>query len=676
MRWHEHPIAQTFLVLAVMAGVISVQSVFTTQLFPQNNTAYSSINDATKVAALPGCPIPALDGVESTHPTFDPAVAESDPFNNFGPAIGGLSRASDSKQKFESVIPADKIDAGRIKVGTVIDGAIQLVEAMTPSSPYANANPLMSSDGTVIKIKTTPGQVIKAPDSGRQISGSGERYVGMVMYATSDGVRFANSRNDKPTGNEGYNLYIWGINTDSSVVSNYRRGQDEFKRKCFPQFKPGDRLGTAKGDFIYLALRDNGDFVTIRDVSWWDGKVTAGQGAVGGGTNPTPTTAGGNNNPTPTGGAANPTPTTGGGATSFAISKFSVDGNFSSDATNITVPFCWTVNSGSKKSDITATLGKFGQINMKINGQVAKFTWPFLNVDFTDFTTIISQEYLNVSDTTVITTLNVCKNVTFQVATLASFGAGPGYEFQIVPANNAASVSSPVRAYQHSGAQVTPTTQPPTPTPTRATCVQPNMYYCATNNRCMASQSQCDGIPTNTPVPPTPTQGSGSNPTATPRPNGGTSIPTTTPRPNGGTSIPTATPRPNGSTSFPTATPNPNNGSSSTSPIKSGDLVTNVVLKQTNAGVTVNGAAIDGSSNAGQFLWDRMYGLCQANKKGVVYMSNDCVKVNSRIEFFCEGSGNTMSLSNSVGLVAGGKCFVVSFESNGNIPLTAVMLNL
>lgn len=312
MRWHERPMAQTALILAVMAGVLTIQNIFVTQLFPEHsaNVAKRSANTLSKVAALPGCPVPALDGVEDRHPTFDATSAtESDPFNNFGPAIAGLSRASESKQKFESVIPQGSIDASHIKLGNVIDGAIVLTEAMTPSGSYANQNAQRPSDGTVIKIKTTPGQVIRAPDSGRQISGSGDRYTGMVTYASADGVRFANSRNDKPTGNEGYNLYIWNINTNQAVISNYRRGHDEFKRKCFPQFRPGDVLGIAKGDFIYMALRDNGDFVTIRDTSWWDGKVTAGQAATGGGTtgaNPTSTST-----PTPVTGTpvATATPT-------------------------------------------------------------------------------------------------------------------------------------------------------------------------------------------------------------------------------------------------------------------------------------------------------------------------------------------------------------------------------
>lgn len=248
-----------------------------------------SAQDLTNVAAVGGCPTPVLDGVESTHPTFDPSVAESDPFNNFGPAIEGLTKASADKQKFDKIIPDSSIDAQHIILGNVLDGDIKLVEAMTPSGTYANKNPDRPSDGTVIKIKTTPGQVIKAPDSGRKISGSGTRYVGMVMYATADGVRYVNSRNDKPTGNEGYNVYIWNINTDPGVIANYRRGHDEFDRKCFPQFQAGDTLGTAKGDYIYMALRDNGDFVSIRDVSWWNGKVAAGQAATGdsGGTAPT-----------------------------------------------------------------------------------------------------------------------------------------------------------------------------------------------------------------------------------------------------------------------------------------------------------------------------------------------------------------------------------------------------
>jgi hypothetical protein len=38
--------------------------------------------------------------------------------------------------------------------------------------------------------------------------------------------------------------------------------------------------------------------------------------------------------------------------------------------------------------------------------------------------------------------------------------------------------------------------------------VQPNLYYCATNNTCTSSNSQCDGIPTNTPIP-TPTNSVG-----------------------------------------------------------------------------------------------------------------------------------------------------------------------
>jgi len=460
-------------VLAVMAGVFAVQNVFVTQLFPQYSASNTPTSDLSKVAAVGGCPVPALDGVEDSHPTFDPAVAEGDPFNNFGPAIGGLSRASDSKQKFESVIPA----------GSVLDGAIELVEAMTPSGTYANQNPERPSDGTVIKIKTTPGQVIKAPDSGRKISGDGERYIGMVMYATADGVRFANSRNDKPTGTEGYNLYIWGINTDSSVVSNYRRGHDEFRRKCFPQFKPGDRLGTAKGDFIYMALRDNGDFVTIRDTSWWDGKVTNGQGATGGGgTVPTATPQGGGTLPTatPQGGGTVPTATPQGGGTvptatpqgggqtgadvfnPFSIGSLSVVQPQNEKV--LQVPFCWSIKSGKSKDNLTAALNSLGEINLKINGTVVTWGVPEWNFDTSNLGAIITNKY---SGSSTISPLSACENVVIFLRNLSSFGTGNSHNFQIVPQNNA-SLSSGTITRTGLLAELTPSATPGPGTPTVA----------------------------------------------------------------------------------------------------------------------------------------------------------------------------------------------------------------
>lgn len=207
----------------------------------------------------------------------DPAKVPTDAFNDFGIVKdAGLTPAPAGDVKFGDTISAAERDALHINLDGLIDGPITLANVWSVSSTYRATSGSSVKKNEVIAIRTTAGQVIKTPGSGRMIL-DGSNLSGMVMYVSNDGVRFANSRNDRPTAQEGYNLYIWGITPDPGLASRYQCANDTLGRQKMPEMHVGDPLGTAKGEFIYLALRDNGAFQDLLDTSWWNGKNSAGE---------------------------------------------------------------------------------------------------------------------------------------------------------------------------------------------------------------------------------------------------------------------------------------------------------------------------------------------------------------------------------------------------------------
>lgn len=207
----------------------------------------------------------------------DPAKVPTDAFNDFGMVkSAGLTPAPPGDIKFGDTISAADRDALHINLDGLIDGPITLANVWSVSTTYRATSGSSVKKNEVIAIRTTAGQVIKTPGSGRMIL-DGSNLSGMVMYVSNDGVRFANSRNDKPTAQEGYNLYVWGITPDPGLASRYQCANETQGRQKMPEMHVGDPLGTAKSDFIYLALRDNGAFQDLLDTSWWNGKGEAGK---------------------------------------------------------------------------------------------------------------------------------------------------------------------------------------------------------------------------------------------------------------------------------------------------------------------------------------------------------------------------------------------------------------
>ena len=219
-----------------------------------------------------------------------------------------------------------------------------------------------------------------------------------------------------------------------------------------------------------MALRDNGDFVTIRDTSWWDGKVANGQGATGGGgTVPTATPQGGGTLPTatPQGGGTVPTATPQGGGqqgASDVFVGFGTDGNIEVQNGYVKIPICWSIKSGKTKANLTAAMNAMGQLNLKINNQVAAWTIPILNIDVRDFRAVINTKYQSVADTAQIPTqLYVCERAMMTLDSLKTFGTGMSHTFQVVP-ENATGLASPIRTESGLLTATTATPVPGTPT--------------------------------------------------------------------------------------------------------------------------------------------------------------------------------------------------------------------
>lgn len=273
-------IAIALICLSTAVSLSDIMNGFAAYKSPSNKlTAYSDSARANLVAASTSNNCDGLGDVDLRPPNGiqNPASVASDAFNDFGMIINaGLSDAPSGEKKFSDSISTADRDTLHIKLDGILDGPIALTNVASVSTSYRTSSAAAAKKNEVIMIKTTPGQPIKVPGSGRMIL-NGTDLSGMIMYVSNTGIRFANSRNDKPTAQEGYNLYIWGITPDESVSARYQCANDTHQRKKLPEMRVGSILGKANGDFIYLALRDNGAFQDLLDVSWWNGKVSSGQ---------------------------------------------------------------------------------------------------------------------------------------------------------------------------------------------------------------------------------------------------------------------------------------------------------------------------------------------------------------------------------------------------------------
>jgi hypothetical protein len=119
---------------------------------------------------------------------------------------------------------------------------------------------------TVLGLRTRPGEVIAAPDSGYDIGGGNEF---LVLYAGETGITLHIGRDDDLTG---YTIHIDDVCVEPDLLALYRRLHSAGRGEL-PVLRGRQPLGRAVGDEIKIAVRDYGHFLDPRSRNdWWQGK--------------------------------------------------------------------------------------------------------------------------------------------------------------------------------------------------------------------------------------------------------------------------------------------------------------------------------------------------------------------------------------------------------------------
>lgn len=117
---------------------------------------------------------------------------------------------------------------------------------------------------TLVGLATTPGERILLPDSPRTI---GDGYEALVLYATADQITLKFTREDNVIS--GYTLHATGLCVEPALVALYNT-LNAAGRGQLPAVRGGQPFGSAAGDQVRVAIRDNGQFLDPRYLeNWW-----------------------------------------------------------------------------------------------------------------------------------------------------------------------------------------------------------------------------------------------------------------------------------------------------------------------------------------------------------------------------------------------------------------------
>lgn len=132
-----------------------------------------------------------------------------------------------------------------------------------PDDPAASVKPI-----SMIGLRTTPGEVIKVPNSGYIIGGN---YQVMVIFANNNNITVKYGREDNIGIKFGYAVQIEGTCVDPNLLNLYNQ-LNSAGRNDLPALTGGQVLGTANGNEIRVVIRDTGDFLDPRSkLDWWQG---------------------------------------------------------------------------------------------------------------------------------------------------------------------------------------------------------------------------------------------------------------------------------------------------------------------------------------------------------------------------------------------------------------------
>lgn len=117
---------------------------------------------------------------------------------------------------------------------------------------------------TLVGLATNAGERLLLPDSPRTI---GDGYEALVLYATADQITLKFTREDNVIS--GYTLHVMDVCVEPALVTLYN-SLNQAGRAQLPAVRGGQVFGSAMGDQVRVAIRDNGQFLDPRYLeNWW-----------------------------------------------------------------------------------------------------------------------------------------------------------------------------------------------------------------------------------------------------------------------------------------------------------------------------------------------------------------------------------------------------------------------
>lgn len=162
-------------------------------------------------------------------------------------------------------IPGSGIDPSAPSLSAIFEPDFVRTYAVHDWDWGCNCKGKLLDDGSavVVGIKTTPGEPIFIPKTGRDIYEG--KYYAVVLYASEDSLTFVYAR----AGNvvNGYTVHYEGLQTDPNLLALFQESQGS----QLPGLTLDTPVGVAAGDEIIVAMRDNGKFLDARSrQDWWD----------------------------------------------------------------------------------------------------------------------------------------------------------------------------------------------------------------------------------------------------------------------------------------------------------------------------------------------------------------------------------------------------------------------
>ena len=122
---------------------------------------------------------------------------------------------------------------------------------------------------SVLDLAAIPDEAIYIPRRDVPITSAGP-YVAIVLYADDDELTIHYGNRD--VVDSGYGIYLANFCVDPSLVALYRAQLSDGKRTSgkLPMLRSDQVIGTAKQNFVTIAVRDSGPFLDPRSrKDWW-----------------------------------------------------------------------------------------------------------------------------------------------------------------------------------------------------------------------------------------------------------------------------------------------------------------------------------------------------------------------------------------------------------------------